>query len=202
MLNAHYLALRVISVRRAFSLLFKRDFEDRPIAEVVRIEDGRYINYNFDDWAALSAFKSEFAAEEYDWIRTVRFDVAVPRIIRVLTYSRMPRPQVKFNRRNIFARDGNTCQYCGRKFNTSQLSLDHVLPRSQSGRNSWENLVCCCLKCNVRKGGRTPEQAGMRLVRRPIKPKRNPVIHVKLSDARYRSWKQFVDVAYWEVELT
>lgn len=202
LLNAHYAALRVISVRRAFALLFKRNHAQQPVAEVVHIEDGRYVSYDFEDWAELSAFKKEFEPAGHDWIRTVRFDLVVPRIVRVLTFAKLPRQEVKFNRRNIFARDHNTCQYCGKRFHTSELSLDHVTPRSHGGQTTWENIVCACLECNVRKGGRTPIQASVPLIRKPIKPIRNPVINMKLSDDRYASWRQFLDRAYWDVELT
>ena len=201
MLNAHYMAMRVVSVRRAFTLLFKRDHSDQPVAEIVSVEDGKYISYDFADWATLSAFRKEFEPNGHDWIRTVRFDIVVPRIIRVLTFSKLPRQEVKFNRRNLFARDNNTCQYCGKRFSTSQLSLDHVVPRSRGGKTTWDNIVCACLKCNVRKGGRTPYEARIKLVRPPIKPRRNPVISVTMSDSRYSSWKQFLDMAYWDVEL-
>lgn len=202
LLNAHYMALRVVSVRRAFMLLFKQDLAHHPVAEIVHVEDGRYVSYNFEDWAALSAFRREFEPAEHDWIRTVRFDIAVPRIIRVLTYARLPQRDIKLNRRNIFARDANICQYCGKRFSTSELSLDHVIPRSRGGNSSWENLVCSCIKCNVRKGGRTPAEAHIRLVKPAVKPRRNPVVSIKLSDRRYASWKQFLDHAYWDVELT
>ncbi len=202
MLNAHYMALRVISARRAFSLLFKHDRQDQPVAEIVHVENGQYVSYNFADWAELSRYQREFEPAEHDWVRTVHFDLAVPRIIRVLTYNRIPRQQVKFNRRNIYARDRSRCQYCGGKFSTADLSLDHVVPRSQGGEATWENLVCCCLRCNVKKGGRTPAQAGMRLISYPTKPARSPVVSIKLTEDRYRSWKQFLDHAYWNVELT
>ncbi len=201
-MNAHYVALRVVSVRRAFSLLFKRDTACRPVAEVISIEDGRYVSYDFEDWTELSAFHREFEPAKHDWIRTVRFHLAVPRIVRVLTFSKLPRQEVKFNRRNIFARDNNTCQYCGERCSSSELSLDHVIPRSQGGVTRWENIVCACVGCNVRKGGRTPAEANVRLIRPPLRPRRNPVLTIKLSDDRYSSWKQFLDAAYWDVELT
>ena len=108
---------------------------------------------------------------------------------------------MKFNRRNIFARDGNQCQYCGKKFPTSELSLDHVVPRSQGGKTTWENIVCACVDCNVRKGGRTPKQAHMTLIRKPEKPKRSPLLSMKLSQKKYLSWQSFLDNAYWNVEL-
>ena len=201
MLNAHYVALRVTTVRRALSLLFKETHRNQPMAEIVHVEDGRYLSYNFEDWCELSEFQREFEPDKFDWIRTLRFDLAVPRIIRVFTYSRVPRHQVKLNRRNIFARDHGRCQYCGKRFPTSALSLDHIIPRSHDGPMTWQNIVCCCLKCNVKKGGRTPERAGMRLITEPVEPARSPVLSVKLSDRRYHSWRHFVDEAYWNVEL-
>lgn len=194
-LNKHYLPIRIVNVKRAFSLLF------RELVEVIQIHDGRYLSYDFESWVEISELHKEFEPHEHDWIRTVRFDIAVPRIVRLLIYDRLPRQDVKFNRRNIFARDNNSCQYCGKKFSTTELSLDHVVPRSRDGGNSWDNIVCCCMKCNVRKGGRTPPEAGMKLIRKPVKPRVSPVIGIKLSDHRYRSWKQFLDHAYWNVEL-
>jgi len=157
---------------------------------------------DFADWAELSAFKKEFEPNAHDWIRTVRFDLVVPRIVRVLTFAKLPKQDVKFNRRNLFARDNNTCQYCGKRHGSSHLSLDHVIPRSLGGTTCWENVVCACLKCNVRKGGRTPSQAHLQLIHPPHKPRRNPVVSISLADHRYSSWRQFLDAAYWDVELT
>src|SRR5437762_841228 len=105
------------------------------------------------------------------------------------------------NLRSIYARDSNRCQYCGKKHPTTELSLDHVTPKSQGGKSTWDNIVCCCVKCNVKKGGRTPDQAHMHLIAKPVKPKRSPVINIRLADERYWSWKQFLDNAYWTVEL-
>lgn len=195
MLNKHYLPVRIISVKRTFSLLV------RDLAEVIHIEDGNYLSYDLDSWVEISELRRCFEPHEHDWIRTVRMEIAVPRIVRLMFYDRLPKQQVKFNRRNIYARDSNRCQYCGRRFSTAELSLDHVVPRSRNGGASWSNLVCCCLKCNVRKGGRTPEEASMKLIRKPVKPRVSPVLSIKLSDDRYRSWKQFLDHAYWNVEL-
>lgn len=194
-LNKHYMAIRIVGARRAFSLLF------RDLAEVVSFEQGAYSNYNFQSWCDVSEFKRNFEPDGHDWVSTVNFYIAVPRIIRLLFYDRLPRNEVKFNRRNIFARDKNRCQYCGKRFPTSELSLDHVIPRSMGGKSNWENMVCSCTKCNVIKGGRTPKQAGLTLVQKPVKPKRNPLVHVHLGHPRYRSWKQFLDHAYWSVEL-
>ena len=78
---------------------------------------------------------------------------------------------MKLNRRNLYARDANRCQYCGQRFPTKELTIDHIVPRMIGGEHSWQNLVCACVKCNARKGGRTPVQAKMRLVRGPVRQK-------------------------------
>ena len=122
LLNRLYMALRVISAKRAMTLIY------RELAEVVSLEDGQYLSYDFDDWVEVSAAKADFEPEEHDWIRTVRFQIAVPKIVRLLVYDKLPRVDVKLNRRNLFARDHNRCQYCGRRVPTSELSIDH--PRS------------------------------------------------------------------------
>ena len=194
-LNRLYMAIRVVSARRAFSLLC------RNLAEVVSVENEAYFSYNIDSWLEVSQLKAQYERDTHDFVRTVRCEIAVPRIIRLLGYDRLPRQDVKLNRRNIYARDQSTCQYCRKRFVTSELSLDHVVPRALGGKTTWDNLVCSCVYCNARKGGRTPAQAGMHLVRPPHKPKRNPVINVRLGSDKYASWKHFLDHAYWSVEL-
>ena len=194
-LNRFFMALRVVNVRRAFVMLYKE------LAEVVAVEDGSFATYDFHTWTEVSQYKQVFEPSEHEWIRTVQLRIAVPRVIRLVTFDKVPRREVKFNRRNIFARDANRCQYCGKRFPTSDLSLDHVIPRSRGGRSDWANIVCACLRCNVRKGGRTPREAGMRLIRRPVKPKACPTLKLHAASPRYRTWQYFLDNAYWNVEL-
>lgn len=195
-LNKLFMAVHVISVRRAFCLLCKE------LAEVVSLEEGQFTTYDFESWREVSAYRAQnFIREEDDWVRTASSQIQVPRVIRLISYEKMPKHTVKFNRRNIFARDNNQCQFCGRKFPTAELSLDHVIPRSQGGHSTWENIVCACVSCNVRKGGRTPKQAHMSLIRKPEKPKRSPLLNLKLTHKKYQSWKTFLDNAYWSVEL-
>jgi len=194
-LNRSFVAVHITNVRRAITLLF------RQLAEVVHIEEGQYAAHTLDSWRELSAMRSAFRSPEEDWVRAVGYDLQAPRVIRLVSCDREPRQGLRFNRRNVFARDGNQCQYCGRHFPTSELSLDHVVPRSRGGITSWENIVCACVACNVRKGGRTPPEARMNLVRHPVKPKRSPLLSVKLGNPKYESWKSFVDTAYWLVDL-
>jgi 5-methylcytosine-specific restriction endonuclease McrA len=195
-LNKLFMAVHVISVRRAFCLLFK------DLAEVVAMEDGQFATYNFATWREVSEYRAiHFRQEDDDWVRTVTSEIQAPRVIRLVGYDRVPRQAVKFNRRNIFARDNNQCQYCGKKFPSSELSLDHIVPRSQGGVSTWENIVCACVGCNVKKGGRTPKQAHLHLIRRPEKPKRSPMLNLKLTHRKYQSWRSFLENAYWSVEL-
>ncbi|MHC4775674.1 MAG: HNH endonuclease [Planctomycetota bacterium] len=194
-LNRLYTAVRVISARRAFVMLFKQ------AAEVIAVEDGQYVTYDFESWAEVAELQRQFEPAAHTWVRTPNFQIAVPKIIRLLVYDRLPRQEVKLNRRNLYARDSNRCQYCGTNHPTRELTIDHIVPRVLGGQHSWTNLVCACVRCNARKGGRTPQQASMQLIRRPRKPRRNPVIALRLGDARYRSWKAFLNDAYWTVEL-
>ena len=188
-LNCLYTVVHVVSARRAFGLLWK------GLAEVVNVEEGTYFTYDFQSWREVSELRIALDEREErdDWVCAVNFEIQVPRVIRLLRYDRIPRSVVKFNRRNILLRDENRCQYCATRFSSHNLSLDHVTPRSRGGRTTWENVVCACLKCNVRKGGRTPQEAGMKLRRRPTKPKRNPGLVHHLSSRKYECWRNFLD---------
>ncbi len=186
-LNRFYLAVHVVAVRRAFVVLYGE------CAEVIHLEDGHYANYDFPAWCEMSAFRAlEYKQPHEDWIRAVRFEVQVPRIIRLLKYDRVPRKSLRLNRRNIFARDNHRCQYCGRALPLAQLSIDHVLPRSRGGPTTWENVVCSCLSCNTKKGGRTPQEAHMHLSVQPAEPKLNPILAMKLNNPKYQSWRSFL----------
>ena len=133
-------------------------------------------------------------------IRSVTFKIRMPSVVRLLRFVRRKRPQISFSRRNLFARDEQTCQYCNRHRETPELTYDHVIPRSQGGKTEWTNIVTCCVDCNRRKGGRTPEQAGMRLRRWPRRPENLPgmvTITIGIRNAP-DSWRDFL---YWNVEL-
>lgn len=98
----------------------------------------------------------------------VRPGLRMPSVIRLRRYVHVPIRTKVLTRKNIYMRDDYRCQYCSEKFRGEDLSWDHVLPRCQGGRDEWENLVTCCKRCNHRKAGRTPEEAGMPLLRRPL----------------------------------
>jgi 5-methylcytosine-specific restriction endonuclease McrA len=197
-LNKFFAAVHIVNAKRAFAMLCKES------AEVVAIDDGQYNSYDFTSWVDVSAFKAECGLpddDQYESIKTFSLEVRVPKIIRLVVYDKLPKATIKFNRKNIFARDKNRCQYCGKRVPTSELSLDHVIPRTQGGTSNWKNIVCACTNCNKNKGGRRPEEAGMRLICNPAKPKHCPVIQLKLGSNKYNSWKQFLHNAYWSVPL-
>ena len=186
-LNRSYLPIHITVVRRALSLLYQ------GIAHAV---DEQYRTFDFASWADLVA--------EEDRIGLVDRAIRVPRVILLQGYDRIPRRYVRFSRFNIYARDGNRCQYCGRQFARVELNLDHVVPRSRGGTSVWENVVCSCHRCNRLKGGRTPAEAGMRLVRQPRRPQWTPFMTETYSLRRYKEWMPFlsaVDAAYWNTEL-
>jgi len=145
--------------------------------------------------------------EEYEdqWVRSVTLEIKVPSIIRFLKYIRGNKRAVKFSRENVYARDKGRCQYCNQTVSRPNATYDHVTPRGQGGRTCWENVVISCYPCNQKKACRTPQQAGMKLLSIPVKPK-------KLTDTmRFTfsfhkdtpaSWRQWLrDVNYWNGEL-
>ena len=190
-LNRLWQAVNICSARRALTLLFEGHAQ-----VVVGGGDGSYQTYNFEQWQDFSE-----TAPDPEAIRTVSFRIRVPRVILLMFFDRLPKKEVKFTRHNIFERDKNTCQYCGQAFDRKDLNLDHVIPRERGGPTTWKNIVCSCILCNTRKANRTPAEAGMHLIRKPKRPKWRPFVQVNLTAPHHESWKHFLDIAYWNVEL-
>lgn len=134
-LNASYEPLRIISVKKALTLLTKG-------VAVSEVDTGILLHRGLG--------------------------IYLPSVIRLRNYRNVPIRLQVVSRRNIILRDGNRCMYCGQRYESGELTLDHVIPKSRGGRNTWDNLVACCSRDNHRKGDRTPEEAGMRLIRRPL----------------------------------
>jgi 5-methylcytosine-specific restriction endonuclease McrA len=180
--------VNIVTVRRAFCML---------AAGVARAVDREYKTFDFKSWAELSASVHD------QTIGIVGRMIRVPRVLLLATYDRLPRRTVRFSRMNILLRDGYTCQYCGTKQRRQDLNIDHVIPHSQGGATEWENVVASCVRCNLKKGGRTPEQAGMRVLKKPSRPHSTPYAGL-MSLTEYDEWKPFVsmiDFSYWNVEL-
>ena len=184
-LNRGFAALTLTDVKRTFTLFYKGH---------VRAVLPDYTTYAWNEWQDIPVQADD------DVVTTPNLVIRVPRVIQLLSCERSPRNDVKFSRHNIYMRDGNRCQYCGRRFSTSDLSLDHVIPLSRGGPSNWDNIVCACLPCNVKKGNRQPEEAGMRLRRVPGKPRGTP-LGLMSPQRIHPTWKNFLDMAYWNVEL-
>ncbi|MDW8402782.1 MAG: HNH endonuclease [Chloroflexus sp.] len=115
--------------------------------------------------------KAELVEAAMQHLRAQSVTYSVPLVIRLVRYIRIPRQlRLPCSRRGVFARDRETCQYCGQQPGRSHLTMDHVIPRSQGGQTTWDNVVTACRDCNHRKGGRTPEQANMVLLSTPRQP--------------------------------
>lgn len=131
----------------------------------------------------------------------------VPSVVRLVKAIRRNPRQVKFSRENVYARDGGCCQYCSRKVRRDDFTYDHVIPRSQGGQTSWTNVAVSCPPCNQRKGGRTPEQAGMKLRSVPRKPKAHELPERLLYRIEWRpgmpdTWRAYMrDTTYWKGEM-
>ena len=175
--NRNLQAVHITTARRAFVLMF---------TDVARALDLAWVAHDFESWASISP------SGDGPTVGTSRGPILIPRVLQLVAYDRMPRTTIRLTRRNIFLRDGYTCQYCARRGTPRDLNLDHVMPRSRGGPMTWENVVCSCRVCNLKKGGRTPPEANMRLLRRPVRPRWSPVLALAFSPGRPAEWEPFL----------
>ena len=189
-LNRLWQAVNVCTVDRALTLLFTGH------AQVVHQEGEDFQTFGFSQWCDFSE-----RVDHEDVMRSISIRIRIPRIILLMFFDRMPNKEVKFTRQNVFERDHNMCQYCGKKFDRKEMNIDHVVPRQRGGLTTWTNIVCSCIDCNRRKANRTPEEAHMKLIRKPKKPRWRPFLEIQFSRSADHSWRHFLDLAYWNVEL-
>ena len=192
-LNRLLQPVHICRAKRALSLLFIGH------AEVVQSDEQRnFSTHDIESWILVSG---DYSGS--DVVRTVSFQFQVPSVIVLNTYDRVPRQEIKFSRQSIFERDKFTCQYCGQKFESKQLNLDHVIPREKGGPTTWENVVCSCIKCNTRKANKLPQQANMFPMNEPRKPRWRPF----LSEAgpkriAHANWRHFIGSLSGEVMVS
>ena len=190
-LNKSWTPVGTIPLQRAIVMLFGYHTDGEPKARI--IEPGSYQTMTWDDWSKLKPMATD------EVIQSARFEFRVPEIILLSKYDKLPKPRAHFSRRNLYKRDALTCQYCGCKPGSQELTVDHVMPRAQGGGTTWENCVLACVSCNRRKADKTLKQAGMKLAKTPKKP------HVRFfrydSLKPVKSWEAFLGAAYWSCEL-
>ena len=184
-LNRNWQPVNVATVARALTLLWNES--------ALAVDPHDYQTYSWSDWARLVPRDGEL------FIQAIRQRLRVPEVVTLTGYDQLPTGSVSFSRRNIFKRDHYTCQYCGKQPGSEELTIDHVLPRSQRGASTWDNCVLACIACNKRKADRTPDQAHMRLRVKPVRPSWKPLYAT--HHARIASWSKFISEAYWNVEL-
>jgi 5-methylcytosine-specific restriction endonuclease McrA len=184
-LNRNWQPIRVSTVARSLILVWNDH------ARIVDPAD--FQTYDWSDWTAMAPEEGEL------FIQAVTYRLRVPEVVALTKYDRVPLGKVAFNRRNLFKRDHETCQYCGDQPGLDSLTIDHILPRSRGGTSTWENCVLACIECNKRKADRTPKEAHMKLGTKPGRPKWQPLYATR--HAPVASWTKFISEAYWNVEL-
>lgn len=178
LLNRHFAPVSVTTARRSFVLLY---------GGAARAVDDNGETYDFTSWLDKPVRISD------DGISTVSGAVRVPRVLHLLRYDRAPRVAVRLTRRNLMIRDHFQCQYCGKRPSQRDLNVDHVVPRSRGGQDSWENLVVSCRGCNLRKGRRTPVEAGMQLLSVPHHPRWSTSTQIRLVVREpFAEWQPFL----------
>lgn len=188
-LNQRWVPIKTKTVKDAIAIVAKGN------ARI--IEPETYATHDLVSWNDVS--KARAAVGDL-MIRSARMALLPPEVIQLTSYTGVGQRTVVFSRKNLFKRDRYTCQYCGSQPGTEELTIDHLIPRSRGGKSVWENAVLACVACNAKKADRTPEQAGMKLRKVPIKPSWKTLVQVHPTERR-QSWDQFLGEAYWNVEL-
>ena len=160
----------------------------------VLVLNASYEPLNITSWrrATVLMLKGKAESLEEDFSHSIRQDFKAPTVIRLRQFIRVPYRDIPMTRKNIFQRDRSSCQYCGQK--NKKLSIDHVLPRSRGGKDTWENVITACLQCNVMKGNRTPDEAKMPLRKTPYKPLNNLSFETtkQIYSGRHKEWGKYV----------
>jgi 5-methylcytosine-specific restriction endonuclease McrA len=167
-LNRYFEPIQVTNARRAFVLLYG--------GAALAVDQGEV--YGWGDWRSIPPETEE------EGVPVIGGVIRVPRVVHLLRYERTPKTLVRLSRKNLMLRDGHQCQYCGRKPAVRDLNIDHVMPRCRGGADAWDNLVTACRTCNLQKGSRTPEEAGIRLMRAPFRPKWTAAARILMSAAQ------------------
>ncbi len=178
-LNKVWMPIRVIPAIRAFKLFFA--------GKASAVDGETFYAYDWGEWLKQPISDSDAV------INSVQYAVKVPEVIVLSKYDKVFRKNVKLTKRNIYIRDNYKCQYSGKRIPTSEADIDHVIPKSQGGLNSWDNMVVCTKEINRKKGNKTPEQAGLKLIKKPRKPSSD----VLLIDPKLKvpeSWGKFIKV--------
>jgi len=183
-LNKYYQAVQITTVQKAICHLVK------GTAKVITTD---WTTHTFEEWLQISKF---YENGDHPIIRSPSISILVPEAIYLPYYESLPKTEVVFSRHNLLLRDKYTCQYCGKFLkNPKDRTIDHVIPKSRGGKTVWTNVVLCCKKCNLKKGDRTPEEAGLKLLKKPRAPRWQSLILEEFPKHKKEVWKVFLEFA-------
>lgn len=193
-LNKSWTALTVSTIKDGIIKLFQGS---------AKALDENYNQYNWDEWLEMS---KKDDSDDDKFVRSAMMKIKIPHVIVLQEYNKIPKIKIKLTRRNLFIRDKGKCSYTGKRLTLKEATQDHVIPKSRGGKTCWTNLVLCSFDANIKKGNRTPEEAGIKLIKQPQKPVWNllfahHVTRVPKIWEKYVETNQWNEIGYWDVEL-
>lgn len=184
-LNSYYLATHVTTAKDAVMLL---------VTEKAEVIDENYRRYTFEEWANHTHTNPDLTKHFAGVIQSPSLSIFVPYVIRLTTYDAIAPhlTTVRYSRKNIYERDEYTCQYCERKLNFKDLTVDHIVPRSKGGTSTWTNVVAACRFCNNKKGSKTLDELGWKLRKSPKQPKWKSYTGIPFHKTKKDIWERFL----------
>lgn len=180
-LNKNWLPINTTTPKHSFSLLYNNNAKSLNFNK-----DGNMELVNWNEWSCLDA--------SGDWfIKTVKGNIKIPKVIVLNYFDKIPRQAIKFTQKNLWERDNYTCQYTGKKINKYDGNIDHIVPRSKGGKTSWENCVLAHKDINAKKANNTPEEVGLKLLKKPNEPRIMPVSFYIKNEYEIKEWDMFLN---------
>ena len=180
-LNKHWIPINTTTARHSFALMYSEN------AKGIMIEEDKVVPLEWNEWVSLNLKENDRT------VKTVRGFVKIPTVIVLNHYDKIPRQIIKFTQKSLWERDNFTCQYTGKKVTRTNGNIDHIIPRSQGGKTSWENCVIAHKEINAIKADRTPEQAGLKLLKKPSAPRIMPVSFYIRNREEVKDWEMFLN---------
>ena len=180
-LNKYWIPINTTTPKHSFALMFSDN------AKAILIEEDKVVPLDWNDWVNVNPSEKDCK------IKTVRGYIKIPSIIVLNYYDKIPRQTIKFTQKSLWERDNFTCQYTGKKVNKTNGNIDHIIPKAQGGKTSWENCVIAHKEINAIKADRTPEQAGLKLLKKPSAPKLMPVSFYIRNKEEIEDWNLFLN---------
>jgi len=180
-LNRNWQAIHVKSPAEALSMMYTDNATGLDI-----LGEDNMVPYRWKDWINLTK------DETSDYVSTVRGEIKIPKVIVLCKFDRVPLKRPKFSLGAVWNRDEGICQYTGKKLSKNEGNVDHIMPRSRGGKTTWDNCVLTHKEVNAKKADRTPEEAGLKLIKKPLAPKYMPSSHYIKNKHNIKEWELFL----------